>query len=126
MRRSKPLRKQREERRDKRAILYARVSSKEQDREGFSIDAQVKLLKGYAEMNGVRIVREYVDIETAKATGRTQFNEMLSYLKSHPAVDTVLVEKTDRLYRNLRESVTIDITSFFSSADGANSGMVLS
>ena len=108
MRRSKPLRKQDEERREKRAILYARVSSKEQDREGFSIDAQVKLLRGYAALNGVRIAREYIDIETAKATGRTQFNEMLSYLKSHPAIDTLLVEKTDRLYRNLRDWVTID------------------
>lgn len=108
MRQSKSLRKQRAEPREKRAILYARVSSKEQEREGFSIDAQVKLLKSYAELNGVRIVREYVDIETAKATGRTQFNEMISYLKSHPATDTILVEKTDRLYRNLRDWVTID------------------
>ena len=108
MRRTKSLRKRRAEPREKRAILYARVSSKEQDREGFSIDAQVKLLRSYAALNGVRIVREYVDIETAKATGRTQFNEMISYLKSHPAVDTVLVEKTDRLYRNLRDWVTID------------------
>ena len=33
---------------------------------------------------------------------------MLSYLKSHPSIDTVLVEKTDRLYRNLRDWVTID------------------
>jgi DNA invertase Pin-like site-specific DNA recombinase len=96
------------QRNEKRAILYARVSSKEQDREGFSIDAQVKLLRSYAEVNGVRIAREYVDIETAKTTGRTQFNEMISYLRSHPSVDTVLVEKTDRLYRNLRDWVTID------------------
>ena len=108
MRQSKSLRKQRAEPREKRAILYARVSSKEQEREGFSIEAQVKLLKSYAELNGVRIVREYVDIETAKATGRTHFNEMISYLRSHPSIDTVLVEKTDRLYRNLRDWVTID------------------
>ena len=96
MRQLKSLRKQRAEPREKRAILYARVSSKEQEREGFSIDAQVKLLKSYAELNGVRIVREYVDIETAKATGRTHFNEMISYLKSHPSIDTVMVEKTRR------------------------------
>lgn len=94
--------------RAKRGLLYARVSSKEQDREGFSIDAQLKLLRSYAEQNGIRLIREYVDIETAKATGRTHFNEMIAYLKSHPAVETVLVEKTDRLYRNLRDWVTID------------------
>ena len=30
------------------AVVYARVSSKEQEREGFSIPAQLKLLKEYA------------------------------------------------------------------------------
>lgn len=92
----------------KRAVLYARVSSKEQEREGFSVESQIKLLKAYAEEQGYRIVREYIDIETAKASGRTYFGEMIAYLRSHPATDTVLVEKTDRLYRNLRDWVTID------------------
>ncbi len=92
----------------KRAVLYARVSSKDQEREGFSIDAQVKLLRAYAEEQGIAIVCEYIDIETAKASGRTHFTAMIGYLKSHPAVGTVLVEKTDRLYRNLRDWVTID------------------
>jgi DNA invertase Pin-like site-specific DNA recombinase len=90
----------------RRAVLYARVSSKEQEREGFSIDSQLKLLRAYAGDNGIRIAREYVDVETAKASGRTHFNEMIAYLRSHPATDAVLVEKTDRLYRNLRDCVT--------------------
>jgi site-specific DNA recombinase len=30
----------------KQAVIYARVSSKEQEKEGFSIPAQLKLLKG--------------------------------------------------------------------------------
>ena len=92
----------------KRAVLYARVSSKEQEREGFSIDSQLKLLRSYAAEQGLSVVREYIDIETAKASGRTNFTAMIGYLKSHPAVETVLVEKTDRLYRNLRDWVTID------------------
>ena len=32
----------------KRAVIYARVSSKEQEKEGYSIPAQLKLLKDYA------------------------------------------------------------------------------
>ena len=32
----------------KQAVIYARVSSKEQEKEGFSIPAQLKLLKDYA------------------------------------------------------------------------------
>src|ERR1700693_2178959 len=91
-----------------KALAYARVSSKEQEKEGFSIPAQQKLLQGYASNNRFIIVQEYVDIETAKASGRTNFEQMVRYLKTHPNVRTVLVEKTDRLYRNLRDWVTLD------------------
>lgn len=49
------------------------------------------------------VAREFVDVETAKQSGRTNFEEMLRYLKSHPSVRKVLVEKTDRLYRNLKD-----------------------
>jgi site-specific DNA recombinase len=80
-----------------KALTYARVSSKEQEKEGFSIHAQQKLLRSYAANNRGVIVQEYVDIETAKATGRTNFEQMVGYLKTHPKVRTVLVEKTDRL-----------------------------
>jgi site-specific DNA recombinase len=39
----------------KQAVIYARVSSKEQEKEGFSIPAQLKLLKDYAATNGFTI-----------------------------------------------------------------------
>src|SRR4051812_25745446 len=92
----------------KQAVIYARVSSKEQEKEGFSIPAQSKLLKEYAAANGFAIAQEYVDVETAKHTGRAAFGEMLAYLKTHPSVRVLLVEKTDRLYRNLKDWVTVD------------------
>ena len=91
-----------------RAVMYARVSSKEQEREGYSIPAQLKLLRDYAEAQNLKVVEEYVDVETAKQTGRANFNEMVKFLRKHPTVRTLLVEKTDRLYRNLKDWVTID------------------
>ena len=91
-----------------KAVAYARVSSKEQEKEGFSIPAQQKLLEGYAETKRFIVVEQYVDIETAKHTGRTNFAQMVQYLKRHPGVRLVLVEKTDRLYRNLKDWVTLD------------------
>jgi site-specific DNA recombinase len=33
---------------------------------------------------------------------------MIAYLKAHPSVRVMLVEKTDRLYRNLKDWVTVD------------------
>ena len=92
----------------RKSVAYARVSSKEQEKEGFSIPAQQKLLQGYAQANRISIVHEYVDVETAKQTGRTNFEEMVRFLKARPNIRVVLVEKTDRLYRNLKDWVTLD------------------
>jgi site-specific DNA recombinase len=92
----------------KHAVIYARVSSKEQEKEGFSIPAQLKLLKEYAAAQGFSIAQEYVDVETAKQTRRAAFGEMIDFLKARPAVRVLLAEKTDRLYRNLKDWVTID------------------
>lgn len=93
---------------NKQVVIYARVSSREQEREGFSIPAQLKLLSDYAMKNGFEIVKEYSDAETAKKAGRTNYNLMLDFLKSNPEVKTVLVEKTDRLYRNFKDYVTLE------------------
>ena len=91
------------------AVVYARVSSKEQADEGFSIPAQLKLLREYAVDNGFEDAQEFVDVETAKQAGRQAFGEMVEFLRlRHKTCRTVLVEKTDRLYRNLRDYVTLD------------------
>ena len=92
-----------------RVVLYARVSSKDQEKEGFSIPAQLRLLRDYAASKGFVIAEEFTDVETARVSGRTKFNEMLLYLKKHQkACRTILVEKTDRLYRNIKDYATID------------------
>ena len=91
----------------RKAVVYARVSSKEQEKEGFSIPAQLKLLKEYAVTSGFVVAREYIDVETAKQTGRAAFGEMVAYLKAHSSVRVMLAEKTDRLYRNLKDWVTV-------------------
>jgi site-specific DNA recombinase len=91
-----------------KAVLYARVSSKEQEKEGFSIPAQRKLLNEYAAANGFEVGTEFIDVETAKQSGRVNFKRMVEYLSSSPEVRTILVEKTDRLYRNFKDYVTLE------------------
>src|SRR5579884_1684059 len=90
------------------AVLYARVSSKDQAREGFSIPAQLKFLREYAQSHEFNVLREFVDVETAKTTGRKQFGEMVRFLRDQKTCRVVLVEKTDRLYRNFRDCVTLE------------------
>jgi len=96
------------------AVLYARVSSEEQEKEGYSIPAQTKSLHGYATEEGIDLVREFIDVETAKQPGRPGFMAMVEFFAKEAKKDpqrrvrTLLVEKTDRLYRNLKDYVTID------------------
>ena len=93
----------------KQAVVYARVSSKDQAQEGYSIPAQLKLLREYAGERGFDVVREFVDVETAKRAGRSEFGAMIESLRRRGRSSrTILVEKTDRLYRNFRDYVTID------------------
>ncbi len=92
----------------RQAVLYARVSSKDQEREGYSIPAQLKLLREYARTHDFELVREFLDVETAKTTGRKQFGEMVRFFGENPQCRVAIVEKTDRLYRNFRDCVTLE------------------
>lgn len=90
-----------------RAVLYARVSTKEQEAEGFSLGAQLGLLRSYALAKGLLVVAEYVEAETAKTSGRPVFAAMLKAIRDGIAT-AIIVEKTDRLYRNLKDRVLVD------------------
>jgi site-specific DNA recombinase len=98
------------------AVLYARVSSREQREEGYSIEAQIKLLEAAALKEGLIIEERFIEVESAKAAGRKKFNEMVSHFRRNRSCRVLLVEKTDRLYRNFRDAVTLeglDISIFF-------------
>jgi len=89
-------------------VILARVSSKSQEDEGYSLDSQLKLLQGYCETNGLHVVKVYKIAETAsKQQSRKVFAELLIYLSKNN-IYNLAVEKTDRLTRNLRDAVAID------------------
>jgi DNA invertase Pin-like site-specific DNA recombinase len=90
------------------AFSYARVSSREQEREGYSIPAQRKLMAEYVRTRGFSIEREFIDIESAKNPGRKQFTNMLHLLETDGSCRIVLVEKTDRLYRNRTDALAFE------------------
>lgn len=91
------------------AILWARVSTKEQAEEGYSLDAQIKLLREYAQKNGLKIVKEFIVPESASGRQeRKKFQEMLDYLESHPNIKHVICEKVDRITRNFKDASKLD------------------
>lgn len=92
-----------------KAVAYVRVSSKEQEREGYSIPAQKKLLDEYARKQNLEIIRVFEEAETAKAAGRKQFHRLIEFLDSQSDCKDILVEKVDRMYRNFHDHVALDI-----------------
>lgn len=91
-----------------KALIYARISSKDQETEGYSIPAQKKLLQEYALRQNFRVTKSFIDVETAKKAGRTQFNQMIAFLKENIGITHILVEKTDRLLRNITDYALVD------------------
>lgn len=94
----------------KRYVALARVSSREQEREGFSLEVQEAALKGFAERAGGEIAKFYRLAETAsKQEERKAFRELLAYVRDHAAdLNGVLFYKVDRAARNLFDYVELE------------------
>ncbi|MFO0862553.1 MAG: recombinase family protein [Candidatus Saccharibacteria bacterium] len=90
------------------AVILARVSSKSQEDEGYSLDSQLKLLQGYCENKDLKVVKVFKIAETAsKEQSRKVFHELLAYISKNN-IYHLAIEKTDRFTRNFRDAVAID------------------
>ncbi len=91
-----------------RAIIFARVSSKSQEDEGYSLDSQLKVLRNYCKNKRLTVVKEFRITETAsKQQRRKEFQELLFYISKNK-IYHFAVEKTDRLTRNYRDAAYLD------------------
>jgi site-specific DNA recombinase len=84
----------------KRAILYARVSSRKQVEEGFSLQQQLDALRDHAKGKGYEIVAE---VEEAGVSGtkydRPGLNRVLDLVEAG-GIDVVLAQDRDRITRD--------------------------
>ena len=85
-----------------KSLLYVRVSSKEQEKEGWSLDAQEKLGIEYASRHNLKIVKTWKVQESAWSNkkARTAFIQMIEYAKKHNEVKNIIFDITDRMTRN--------------------------
>lgn len=91
----------------KRAIIYVRVSTFEQARDGHSIDEQIKRLKLYCEALGWTVVMIYNDAGYSGATtDRPALKKMIKDIKQGKA-DVVVVYKLDRLSRSQKDTLEL-------------------
>lgn len=91
-------------------VIWARVSSREQ-KEGYSIDAQLRSMRDKAAKLGWTIVREFVVAESAKrGADRKAFNDMLRWIKKNAKrkkIDAIFAHKLDRVCRNMPDAVRL-------------------
>lgn len=90
-----------------KTVIYCRVSSKEQEETGYSLDAQEKLLTEYADKSNFKVGKTYRISESASGKQiRKTFNDMLQFTAKNK-IAVILCEKIDRLTRNLKDAATI-------------------
>ncbi len=91
-----------------KTILFARVSSREQEETGYSLPSQEKLLKEYAKRRDFKINKIFSISESASGRyKRKTFDEMINYIKKND-IKIIICEKVDRLTRNLKDAVCIN------------------
>jgi site-specific DNA recombinase len=89
------------------AVIFARVSSDDQ-RDGFSLEAQEQLAEKYAKERHLKILRKWKDSESAsKEDQRKIFDDMLEFVVEHE-VGHVIFDKVDRATRGLKSASKLE------------------
>lgn len=85
----------------KRAIVYVRVSTSKQEKEGYSLQTQIEGCMKYAKSKNISVIKTFQD-DISGATNLDERSGGLSLLKfatSDQHIDTVIVWRLDRLSR---------------------------
>lgn len=87
----------------KRVAIYARVSTEEQARFGYSLQAQLETLRNYCEKNHYLIIGEYVDEGISARKSYKKRPALLRLLEEvkQDQIDLILFIKLDRWFRNV-------------------------
>lgn len=72
----------------KNLFLYARKSTDVEDKQIMSIDAQLNELREFAAREGINVVAELVEKQSAKTPGRPIFNAMLGRIEAGKPVES--------------------------------------
>lgn len=90
------------------AIIFARVSTEEQKREGYSIPAQIAKMQDYCQRKGFKVIDEYQIDESSTTDEREKLSIVIEEIKTFKGRVALIVETVDRLQRSFKESVIFD------------------
>lgn len=98
-----------------KAIIYCRVSTKEQAEQGYSLEGQEKECRKFASDQGYEVDKIFIERgESAKTTDRTQLQKLIKYtVENKKTLAVIIIWKYDRLARNLPDQTEL-VKSFSS------------
>lgn len=88
-------------------LAYKRKSSESEDRQMASIEDQARVLKELARERNLPILKSFKESKSAKAPGRSEFNEMIELIKSRSDIKGIACWKLNRLTRNPVDTGTL-------------------
>lgn len=91
----------------RKAVILARVSSKEQE-EGYSIDAQKHRLELYCARRSLEVIRTFEIIESSTQGDRKQFMALIRFAKDQKETIAIVADKVDRVQRSFKEYPLLD------------------
>ncbi len=91
----------------RKAIILARVSSKEQE-EGYSIDAQKHRLETYCLRRNLNVVRTFEITESSTQGDRRKFMAMIKFVRAQREPIAIVADKVDRVQRSFKEYPLLD------------------
>lgn len=100
------------------AIIYARVSTEEQKKKGYSVTGQIRDCTKYAQRMGYDVIEIFADEGiSAKDLNRADLQRMFRYIKKNGKdIDAVIFWKWDRLSRG-EDSDNIELARLFGKYD---------
>jgi len=94
----------------RQGLIYARVSTEDQAKEGQSIEAQIKLCSSYAVDNDIYVQKECIFKDEGKSgsnTNRPGLKSLLEKATTDTNINCILVMDTDRIARNTYDHLGI-------------------
>ena len=89
-----------------KCVIWTRVSTEYQEKNGNSLDYQKKICRDYANEQKLEIAREFGGShESAKVMG-AMMKEMLAYVKKNPDIKYIIVSEPDRFSRRAGEALS--------------------
>ena len=86
-----------------KAIILARVSSKEQE-DGYSIDAQKYRLQEYCIRKNLEVLKVFEFSESSTVGNREKFKSTIDFATKQKELIAVVTDKVDRLQRSYKET----------------------